>query len=92
MNKKLNSVPPIVAEVEKNDADQVISSRQTIPNPLVGHNLSRNGSGYLVETKFGNGRVYHKESLINGKIPVFFEDGRKILFSEQNLKLIGFVD
>lgn len=52
----------------------------------------KTGPGYLVETSLGKGRTYHKDGLINDKLPVYLEDGRKILCTVQKLKLIGYVD
>jgi len=78
--------------MQNSDNKQSEFRQPDLHKATVGGSAIRKGSGYLVETKFGIGRTYHKEPLINGKIPVFFEDGRKILFSEQNLKLIGFID
>lgn len=49
-------------------------------------------SGYLVETKQGEGRTYHKDDLINGKLAVYLSDGRKMLCSVENVKIKGFID
>jgi len=50
------------------------------------------GSGMLVETKFGNGITKNEDPDINGKVPVYLNDGRKVLCSIQNIKVIGFYD
>ena len=65
---------------------------QHISNELVSGSAGRNGSGFLVETKLGAGRTYHNEKAINNKIPVFLNDGRKVLCSSENIKIIGFID
>lgn len=56
--------------------------------------------GYLVKHKKDNrtGRTYHNKSLINGKIPVYWEEKSKkykdkpTLVSPENLQIIGFID
>lgn len=49
-------------------------------------------AGYLVEARSGKGRTYHNKDMVNGKVQVFLDDGRKMLCSPEKLKLIGFVD
>lgn len=53
-------------------------------------------SGYLVETKTGKqGRTYHRENKINGKIVVYVlvEDKEvKMLCNPETIKIIGYVD
>lgn len=49
-------------------------------------------AGYLVNTKSGEGRTYHNKELINGKVQVFLNDGRKILCDIKKITLIGFID
>jgi hypothetical protein len=53
-------------------------------------------SGYLVETKTGKqGRTYHRDNKVNGKVVVYIEvDGKevKILCIPETIKIIGFVD
>ena len=49
-------------------------------------------AGYLVEAKSGKGRTYHNKDLVNGKVQVFLDDGRKMLCSPEKLKLRGFID
>ena len=51
-----------------------------------------NGSGYIVKTKTGVGKTYHSHKLIGGKKQVFLNDGRKVLCSPENLKVVGFID
>lgn len=50
------------------------------------------GAGTLVETKLGPGITKNEDSPINGKVPVYLNDGRKVLCSLQNIKIIGFYD
>lgn len=53
-------------------------------------------SGYLVETKTGKqGRTYHRENKINGKIVVYVlvdEREVKMLCNPETIKIIGYVD
>jgi hypothetical protein len=54
-------------------------------------------SGYLVETKTGKqGRTYHRENKINGKIIVYVEGEAdttvKLLCNPETIKIIGYVD
>lgn len=50
-------------------------------------------AGRLVETKTGlHGRTYNHEDLINGKIRVYTDCGKKMLCSLDKLKVIGCVD
>lgn len=53
-------------------------------------------SGYVVETKTGKeGRTYHRDSKVNGKIVVYTEiDGKevKLLCNPQTTKIIGYID
>lgn len=49
-------------------------------------------AGYLVETKNGIGRTYHRDKKINGKVPVYLADGRKLLVSEENIIIKGYID
>lgn len=54
--------------------------------------MSKN-SGYIVQTKSGKtGQTRHSDRPVNGKIPVYLENGSMILCSPENLKKIGFVD
>ena len=49
-------------------------------------------AGQLVETKTGlAGRTYSHESLINGKVRVYTDEG-KLLCDPTTLKLKGFID
>lgn len=54
--------------------------------------MSKNNSGYIVETKFGKGYTKHSDSMKNDKILVYLNDGRKIFCSPDKLKIIGFKD
>jgi len=57
-------------------------------------------SGYLVETKTGKqGRTFHRERLLNGKLIVYVEveeekkiEMKKFLCDPQTVKIIGYVD
>ena len=51
-------------------------------------------SGYLVVTKNGlKGRTYHTDiNCSENRIPVYLEDGRKILCKAETLKLTGFIE
>lgn len=53
-------------------------------------------SGYLVETKTGKqGRTYHRDNKVNGKVVVYVEvEGKKVkmLCNPETIKIIGFVD
>jgi hypothetical protein len=50
------------------------------------------GSGTLVQTKLGRGITKNEDNPINGKVPVYLNDGRKVLCSVQNIKIEGFYD
>lgn len=50
------------------------------------------GSGFRVETKFGMGRTYHKDEPIFGKVPVYLDDGRKVLVDPENIVIKGYID
>jgi len=53
-------------------------------------------AGYLVKTKTGKeGRTYHREGLINGKMVVHLEiDGKpvKMLSNPDKVEVIGYID
>ncbi len=49
-------------------------------------------AGYAVKTKSGNGRTYHHQGLVNGKVPVFLEDGTRMLCNPDNIECIGYID
>lgn len=49
-------------------------------------------SGYVVQTKAGTGRTYHKHNLHFGKMQVFLDNGTKMLCRPENLTVIGFID
>lgn len=50
------------------------------------------GSGFRVETKSGMGRTYHKDEPIFGKVPVYLDDGRKVLVDPENIVIKGYID
>ena len=49
-------------------------------------------AGKIVETKQGKGFVKNSEPIINGKVAVHLENGKKILCDPKNIKTIGFYD
>ena len=50
------------------------------------------GSGVIVETKLGQGKTKNEDDAINGKVPVYLDDGRKVLCNPEKIKIIGFYD
>lgn len=50
------------------------------------------GSGTIVETKLGPGITKNEDKPVYGKIPVYLNDGKKVLCSIQNIKVVGFYD
>lgn len=76
--------------------NQIVKNRQE---------TKRTGSGYLVTTKNGHrGRTYHKDKLVNGKIPVYLVNvdmspkldskgqQMKVLCDPETLNMRGFID
>lgn len=54
--------------------------------------LNQTNQGYIVETKNGLiGRTKHSDPLVNGKQPVYVENG-KLLCDPGTLKIKGFID
>lgn len=51
-----------------------------------------NGAGTIVETKLGPGITKNEDKPVNGKIPVYLNDGRKVLCSIENIQIVGFYD
>lgn len=49
-------------------------------------------TGKLVQTKLGDGYTKNDDALINGKVPVYLTDGRKVLCNPEKLKVIGYYD
>jgi len=49
-------------------------------------------SGKIVQTKLGEGHTKDKEKLINGKVPVYLHDGRRVLCNPEKIKILGFYD
>lgn len=49
-------------------------------------------SGRVVEVKSGRGIIPNNAVPINGKMPMQMDDGRKLLCSQENIKLIGYYD
>jgi hypothetical protein len=48
--------------------------------------------GFVVKTKFGTGRTKHSDTPIQGKLPVYLTDGRKVLMNPKNIKITGFIN
>lgn len=48
--------------------------------------------GYLVKTKYGTGRTKHSDQPIQGKLPVYLDNGQKVMCDPKNIKLTGFID
>lgn len=62
-------------------------------NRLGGMENQNKGAGRIVKTKTGiRGVLYNVDTEINGKYPVYLDNGLKMLCSQENLKLIGFID
>lgn len=51
-----------------------------------------NGIGMIVETKLGPGITKNEDNPVYGKVPVYLNDGRKVLCSIRNIKIVGFYD
>jgi len=49
-------------------------------------------AGKIVETMFGKGQTKNEDKPVGGKILIYLDNGKKILCSPKNLKLIGFWD
>ena len=56
--------------------------------------MTKKRCGFIVETQTGMvGKIYSEEKLINGKIPVYFENTERPLLSvPETLKIIGRFD
>lgn len=55
-------------------------------------NSLNNESGALVKTKLGEGYTKNSDNLVNGKVPVYLHDGRKILCNPEKIKILGYYD
>lgn len=62
--------------------------RQYMGNPVT----TQKEKGYLVKTKYGTGRTKHSDNPIQGKLPVYLTDGRKVLCKPTNIKITGFIN
>lgn len=65
------------------------------PNNVVGKSLTvplPKEKGFLVKTKFGYGRTKHSDKIIQGKLPVYLDNGQRVLLNPNNIKLTGFID
>ena len=49
-------------------------------------------TGKIVRTKLGDGYTINSDKLVQGKVVVYLEDGRKVLCDPEKLKLVGFYD
>lgn len=54
--------------------------------------LNQRVSGMIVETKLGRGQTKNNDCTVGGKIPVYLDDGRKLLCSPEKLRIIGYYD
>ena len=55
--------------------------------------IGNKNAGSIVETKNGViGRTYSSESLINGKVRVYCDNGNKLLCNPASLTLKGYID
>lgn len=59
---------------------------------FIKNNNPNNDSGYIVEVKLGRGYTKNSDTPVNGKVPVYLDDGRKVLCSIENIKQLGFYD
>lgn len=50
------------------------------------------GSGLKVETKLGVGITKNDDSPVHGKIPVYLDNGSKVLCSIKNIYVLGYYD
>lgn len=67
-------------------------ARQALLAVVTGSEAGKKGAGHLVETKFGIGRTFHSDDMVNGKICVYLAEGKKMLCRPENLKHLGHVD
>lgn len=49
-------------------------------------------SGAIVKVKLGDGITKNEDKLIYGKVPVYLNDGRKVLCTPEKIKIIGYYD
>lgn len=49
-------------------------------------------TGKHVSTKFGDGYTKNSDPLVNEKVLVYLNDGRKMMISPEKLKIIGYYD
>jgi len=49
-------------------------------------------TGKIVRTKLGDGYTINSDKLVQGKVVVYLEDGRKVLCDPEKLKLVRFYD
>jgi hypothetical protein len=62
-------------------------------NGFSSYECRRNHSGFLVVTKTGlKGRTKNADTLVNSKVPVYLEDGKRMLCTPETLKVIGYYD
>lgn len=75
---------------------QIFIDKFLNPQKHVGHFLQvkvdQREKGFLVNTKYGTGRTKHSDDLIQGKLPVYLTDGRKVLVIPKNIKIKGFIN
>lgn len=49
-------------------------------------------AGAIVDTKFGPGITKNSDRLVKGKVLVYLTDGRNVMCSKNNIKIVGFYD
>lgn len=76
-------------ETEEDDSDFNEEGEHYFVQKLMTHERV---SGMIVETKLGRGQTKNNDTTFEGKIPVYLDDGRKILCKPENIKRIGFYD
>lgn len=69
------------------DLQTAIDALTAISNSLED---GKSGPGRVVQTKCGIGRTFNSDDLVNGKMPVYLSDGKRILCSQYTI--IGFID
>lgn len=49
-------------------------------------------AGAIVDTKFGPGITKNSDKLVKGKVLVYLTDGKNVMCSTGNIKIVGFYD
>jgi len=80
-------------DVEINFEEEILLLRDIITKEMDRkENNERSGPGYIVATSQGKGRTYHSEPPVNGKIPVFLDNGGKLFIIPNKINLIGIAE